>query len=1123
MTRIPLNHKSTLKMSKSPEPGRHEELPAEIKQVLEAVVARIRRVWWMRGWAAVGTVVVAGLLLAVGLDWATGGLATAVRWPLLLVVLAAGWVTFHLMVWKPLRRELPLLRVAGWLESHHPELDERLSTAVGMPERGKGVSSVLLDALVAAAVRDVKTLDPDHEVNRSSVRRWVRPLAVLAGVWLVLFMISPGTMARLLARTINPFSQLGNAGALRLLVTPGDMEVIEGEEVRITIEATGRVPEVLTLRIEPEDRVAVEETLRRGADGKFSYFLAQGERSFRYQVRDGRDVSDSFRVKVWPTPVVSEARLRFDFPEYTGMEAFQVEVAGAVEVLAHTRVTLTGKVPEGVTGGSLAGGAMAVPLVIGTDGAVEVSFTAEPGSSGMRTLTLDHVTGKKLDGWKAMVTVKADTPPVVELLVPKAGELRVNRDDILPIEFQANDDIRLESVSYELKIDGAPEVAWPLDHEVAPGRALIDRDRLNLSKLASAYPKMREVRLRVLAKDGLPPELGGPGVGRSAELVLHIEDHQPSVAGQQAKNDHEEARKELDQAERELREARDKIAHAEGQLENEAIREDTQQRLAEADQQLESAAERLEQVAEDAPVVAELAQKGAEEMEAARAAAAKAPLQDNPQERRKMAATSREQADMAIRTVGEIRRMMEEDRRAAEKQAQLHDLALKERGLAREAEELAKTPDVPQPEDLQRRQDEVARQVAEQLKDNPQAQAEHAALQAEALADQARDAAAHQEELEKQAQAAPAKSADAPLPQGADEAAAIASEAKALSEKPATPEAADQAAAQAATAAEAAKAAAEAAAKGQQETAAAEHEKAAENLEAAANALQDAAKQPGQEPAVAAQTAALAERAADAAAQQEALQAQAEAAAEANAMAADQQQASVEAAAVADAAAKLGENPAAARPARPAAQQAQQAAKAAEQAAQAGKQGEPAAAAPQHGAAAEALAAAAEAFDQAAADIRQAADKQLGRAPENPAAEPLAQAAQAAAQAAAAEEPAAAAEASSQAAEALDLAASQSTPGGTPPSGPPSAPQPPQPGSGPELGQGEPKAGMRDEPVGDVPAELVRLGVSAGDWEKIQASLRSDVGSSGAVVIPEDYRELVKAYFGRIAEGEKNP
>ena len=55
------------------------------------------------------------------------------------------------------------------------------------------------------------------------------------------------------------------------------------------------------------------------------------------------------------------------------------------------------------------------------------------------------------------------------------------------------------------------------------------------------------------------------------------------------------------------------------------------------------------------------------------------------------------------------------------------------------------------------------------------------------------------------------------------------------------------------------------------------------------------------------------------------------------------------------------------------------------------------------------------------------------------------------------------------------------------------------------------------QPDPGVPPELAKLGISASDWEKIQASLTSDTGGAGAEGVPAEYRGLVKGYFKSIS------
>jgi len=54
-----------------------------------------------------------------------------------------------------------------------------------------------------------------------------------------------------------------------------------------------------------------------------------------------------------------------------------------------------------------------------------------------------------------------------------------------------------------------------------------------------------------------------------------------------------------------------------------------------------------------------------------------------------------------------------------------------------------------------------------------------------------------------------------------------------------------------------------------------------------------------------------------------------------------------------------------------------------------------------------------------------------------------------------------------------------------------------------------------------VPPELAKLGISAEDWEKIKASLKSDVGGSSAIALPEEYRDLVRSYFEQMSKGSQ--
>ena len=203
------------------------------------------------------------------------------------------------------------------------------------------------------------------------------------------------------------------------------------------------------------------------------------------------------------------------------------------------------------------------------------------------------------------------------------------------------------------------------------------------------------------------------------------------------------------------------------------------------------------------------------------------------------------------------------------------------------------------------------------------------------------------------------------------------------------------------------------------------------------------------------------------------------------------------------------------------AQQGSEQAKAAEAQGEAGQQQQ---AASQHEQAAQNFQKSAEALDRAATEFSQAAAAAAAQQA-NPNKAPLpagelAEAFQQAAQAAASEGADAAQKAAASAAALAQAAqAARSQMQGLPAGSKPAAPAGPPGMAGPASPPGTPGEsgeleGLQQRAADPgVPPELAKLGITASDWEKIQANLASDIGSGGADAIPKEYRSLVKGYF----------
>ena len=191
------------------------KLPREIIKPLQALLGRVRRMQVLRGLAAVATVVLGGLLLSMAAHRVFGLMPVVVSWVLLgSIVVGALWAIRTWFV-KPLGSRITLVQIARWLETRHPEIQERVSTALELSSDSKGaVSEVLLKELVLEAQGDVKGVDPTVEVRARRAKRLDRSaLDSIPGV-------GPGRKRALLNRF----------GSTRAVETSGltDLESVEG-------------------------------------------------------------------------------------------------------------------------------------------------------------------------------------------------------------------------------------------------------------------------------------------------------------------------------------------------------------------------------------------------------------------------------------------------------------------------------------------------------------------------------------------------------------------------------------------------------------------------------------------------------------------------------------------------------------------------------------------------------------------------------------------------------------------------------------------------------------------------------------------------------------------------------
>ena len=146
------------------------KLPQPIVDKLQSLINRARRLMLIRGLFATLAVALVCILVIMGIDATLTLFSDTIRWALSLTGLAiTGLAAWYFLV-RPLSRRLTLTRIARVIETRHPELQERISTAVELmnsddPDSIRG-SAELIDEVVNSAVIDVADVSPEKNSHR---------------------------------------------------------------------------------------------------------------------------------------------------------------------------------------------------------------------------------------------------------------------------------------------------------------------------------------------------------------------------------------------------------------------------------------------------------------------------------------------------------------------------------------------------------------------------------------------------------------------------------------------------------------------------------------------------------------------------------------------------------------------------------------------------------------------------------------------------------------------------------------------------------------------------------------------------------------------------------------------
>jgi hypothetical protein len=742
-----------------------DRVPQEIARTLRRLIWRTRMVLALRGVGAVAALVLSLLLAVMAVDAWVVIFDARVRYALSLSALGLTGLGALWLLARPLARSLSMEGIARAIEAHHPELQERISSAVellssrDMPEvRG---SEVLIAALAEEAGEDVRAIRPAQEITLRPARPALGLGVSLAAVLGALLLVWPTKTPRLLLRAVAPHLNLPNVRAEDLTVVPGDAVVARGESLRVTASVDEPAVRSAQVRIPAPDGTEAAVPMARVFDPqarapRFRFSFPAAQESFRYRIHAGDALSRYYSVKVVPFPAVTGLDLRYDYPGYTGLEPrVEQDAAGDIAAVAGTTVTVTARTNTAVARAELLVDGKAVPagkaqLLPGPDGTTECVFRLklEPGLAGRWKARLTDVYGFVNNPVPHDVKALPDSPPTVAVLQPEEKQLRLAPADKLPLAYLAADDFGITAGELLLESDqGAlPAMPVPLEGDGrgpargAAGAAVLDLGALDLRGAL-------RLTFRLRATDNLPAEQGGPQAALSDAYTVEIDRKAPLYAEQALLTYEEQVRAALRGVLSELQAARDASAGLTADMAKPGSLSPP------AQEQLDGMLHHLDAAAGSARTLAEnlegslyealsprLASAADERIARAEGLAAEAKLTDAPEERGRLADESDVQTGLAMGAVSDMLDDFEAMAEAARRELALEGLAQEQAQLAdaRQAMEQAQAPEgKPGPgmtaDEWQGRQRETAGKVDAALREAVQGSVRDLAAEARAL------------------------------------------------------------------------------------------------------------------------------------------------------------------------------------------------------------------------------------------------------------------------------------------------------------------------------------------------------------------------------------------------------
>jgi hypothetical protein len=344
---------------------------------------------------------------------------------------------------------------------HFPQVQDRLADALQVYQKHQnnleGYSLELADTSLLLVDQDLRNVNFSSVASSAPLKK---ALIVLLGGLFSFLMISAifhSDLTRASYRLLHPLRHFSKNPDFSLSVTPGDAEILKGDNVVILAQVTGTPLSEITLALKESKADKFERhALSSKQNGTFTYTLENIKADTKYFVEAGAETSPEYTIIVVELPFVRNLQVKLTYPTYTKLGTqFLDENVGDVSALKGTQVEISLQANKPVNEAALIFSDSTTKTLRIAGQELSGNFMLrQPGSYVIHLV--DNKGRASADPIEYRLSVLEDQHPFVQITFP-GQDVDLGEDMLLPLTMEAEDDFGFSKlrIGYQILQGGA--------------------------------------------------------------------------------------------------------------------------------------------------------------------------------------------------------------------------------------------------------------------------------------------------------------------------------------------------------------------------------------------------------------------------------------------------------------------------------------------------------------------------------------------------------------------------------------------------------------------------------------------------------------------------------------------